>query len=550
MADKTLQATIKLRDEMTKNLSNINKSLGDFQQEISIASDYLSDTESCMISTGQEANNLRDNINNADEGFKSFTSTINGMALQEVGSRISELGDKVLRFTAQMIETSSELNSEIAQQEFIYSNLDSTVQSAIDSGSEYARTLGMTEQQYKNIATGIDSYYKNMGLANNEIAKMSSETMILASDMAAMIEVPVEEAARDFKSAMMGNYEALDKYNINISAACLENSKYVKSLGKSWNQLSDNEKLMAVYNEAMRQSSDYTGLGAQEATEFAAQYKLLKEDVQEAAYALGNQLLPILAPMLQSIGQVVRAVGQWAKEHPKLAQAIMIAIAAIGLVLGVGGRLVTFLGIAAMAMGAVSAAGGIMALAFSPITLTILAVIAVFTALIAIGVALCANWDTICAKTSELKDWVINKFNELKDNANEAMENFKNGVVEKFNDTVETIKNAWQSVIDFTSHPITSTINVVKNIVGGGDTDGSHAFGLSRVPYNGYVARLHADEKVLTASEARRYNQSNGSSGVTIAKIADTVIIREEADINKIANEFARKLKSAQLTQA
>lgn len=38
---------------------------------------------------------------------------------------------------------------------------------------------------------------------------------------------------------------------------------------------------------------------------------------------------------------------------------------------------------------------------------------------------------------------------------------------------------------------------------------GSHAFGLSNVPYNGYVAELHKGERVLTAEENKRYNSSN-----------------------------------------
>lgn len=36
--------------------------------------------------------------------------------------------------------------------------------------------------------------------------------------------------------------------------------------------------------------------------------------------------------------------------------------------------------------------------------------------------------------------------------------------------------------------------------------DGSHAKGLARVPFDGYIAELHANERVLTAQEAARYN--------------------------------------------
>ena len=56
------------------------------------------------------------------------------------------------------------------------------------------------------------------------------------------------------------NYEAVDKYGISLSASTLENSEFVKSLGKSWNQLSDNEKMMAAYNEMTRQGASAQGL--------------------------------------------------------------------------------------------------------------------------------------------------------------------------------------------------------------------------------------------------------------------------------------------------
>ena len=40
----------------------------------------------------------------------------------------------------------------------------------------------------------------------------------------------------------------------------------------------------------------------------------------------------------------------------------------------------------------------------------------------------------------------------------------------------------------------------------GSNTDGSHAGGLERVPFDGYIAELHKDERVLTAEEAAAYN--------------------------------------------
>ncbi len=39
----------------------------------------------------------------------------------------------------------------------------------------------------------------------------------------------------------------------------------------------------------------------------------------------------------------------------------------------------------------------------------------------------------------------------------------------------------------------------------------SHAKGLYRVPYDGYVAQLHKGERVLTAKEAAAYNAGTGA---------------------------------------
>jgi tape measure domain-containing protein len=65
------------------------------------------------------------------------------------------------------------------------------------------------------------------------------------------------------------------------------------------------------------------------------------------------------------------------------------------------------------------------------------------------------------------------------------------------------------------------------------------AFGLSYVPYDNYPALLHQGERVLTASEAR------SGSGGNISISFGNVTVREEADINKIAELMVRELKYA-----
>ncbi|SHN68576.1 tape measure protein [Desulfitobacterium chlororespirans] len=68
------------------------------------------------------------------------------------------------------------------------------------------------------------------------------------------------------------------------------------------------------------------------------------------------------------------------------------------------------------------------------------------------------------------------------------------------------------------------------------------AYGLSYVPYDNFPALLHEGERVLTASEARALK---GSGASTISITGNSFIIREEADIGKVARELARNLTRA-----
>jgi hypothetical protein len=78
-----------------------------------------------------------------------------------------------------------------------------------------------------------------------------------------------------------------------------------------------------------------------------------------------------------------------------------------------------------------------------------------------------------------------------------------------------------------------------------GKSEGRNAFGSGRIARDGTVRTLHEGEKVLTKQEANRYDKGLNNQGVNIT--INGLTVREEADINKIANTMVRKLKEASL---
>ena len=71
------------------------------------------------------------------------------------------------------------------------------------------------------------------------------------------------------------------------------------------------------------------------------------------------------------------------------------------------------------------------------------------------------------------------------------------------------------------------------------------AVGMPYVPKDDYPVLLHKGERVLTAQQNRQYNQ--GGSNISIAKISDTIVVREDADITKIANALVKKLTESKV---
>lgn len=140
-----------------------------------------------------------------------------------------------------------------------------------------------------------------------------------------------------------------------------------------------------------------------------------------------------------------------------------------------------------------------------------------------------------------------------------------------FADNLKSIK-----VPDWVGKIGSGAMNFASNIFGGDKKDGSHFNGLGRIPFDNYLANLHAGERVLNRFEADQYDAilggemqvagvsdfkydpgnvgnttinnsttnnnginakaTQGAPSISIAKLADQITVREEADIRKIAD--------------
>lgn len=134
--------------------------------------------------------------------------------------------------------------------------------------------------------------------------------------------------------------------------------------------------------------------------------------------------------------------------------------------------------------------------------------------------------NTVSEKLQEVHAFIKEKLNAIVDFVKELIPRMLqagkdlitalwDGIKEVFGNLWSWVQEHFGKIIDFVqsaAEKIRSIGSGIKEAVGG-LIDGSHATGLSYVPFNGYVAQLHEGERVLTKQQNREYTQGRSGNG-------------------------------------
>ena len=421
--DKQVEATgenSKEAENLAIKLNNQVKYYNNLQAE-------LSKTNTELELQANKWNTLSKNLDSIGSKFKGV-----GEKLSDVGKSLSlKLTAPIVVAGTAAVKFASDLEESINKVEVAFGENANEVLSWSETTLD---KFGIAKGTALDMAATFGDMGTSMGLTTGEASNMSTSLSGLAGDLASFKNIDINQAVTALNGVFTGETESLKTLGIVMTQTNLDAYALANGFGKTTSEMTEAEKVNLRYAYVMNATKNAHGDFARTSDGTANSLRVFQESLKELSATFGQNLLPVITPIIQKFTELVKKFGDLSPESQKVILVIGGLVAAIGPLLVIGGAIASGIGslltlfgtisgaIAVVATGATAAtpAIGALATAFTILTGPIGLAIAAIAAVIAIGVLLWQNWDVIKEKAAELGNWLGEKWQGIKDKTSES----------------------------------------------------------------------------------------------------------------------------------
>ena len=170
------------------------------------------------------------------------------------------------------------------------------------------RSYGMSALTAKRMASTFMAMSNGMDIAQEAGKNMSLQLTALAGDMASFYNVGQDIAQTALNSIFTGETESLKKFGIVLTETNLEAFALSQGIKKSYQAMSQAEKVALRYNYVPNATKNAQGDFARTSGSWANQIRLLKEQWTQFLGILGSGLIKILTPMVKALNQMLASL--------------------------------------------------------------------------------------------------------------------------------------------------------------------------------------------------------------------------------------------------
>lgn len=254
---------------------------------------------SIVIDTRIDTKGFQQGTVNMQAQFSKLASSAKKLGLAMAGA----FGvSKLVQFGKEAIELGSDLKEVQNVVDVTFGSLNGT----IDKFSKNAiKQFGLSELSAKQYASTMGAMLKSMGLTTDQAAAMSMQIAGLSGDMASFYNLSGNDAFAKLRAGISGETEPLKQLGINLSVANLEQYALAQGITKTYDAMTEQEKVLLRYNYLLSVTSDAQGDFARTSASWANQTKILSEQFNSLKATIGQGLINVLTPVLTVINTIL-----------------------------------------------------------------------------------------------------------------------------------------------------------------------------------------------------------------------------------------------------
>lgn len=214
---------------------------------------------------------------------------------------------ELVKFSAECLELGSDLQE-------VQNVVDVTFPSMNKQVNEFAKnaasSFGLSETMAKKFTGTFGSMAKAFGFAEEDAYGMAKALTGLAGDVASFYNLSQEEAYTKLKSVFTGETESLKDLGVVMTQTALDSFALAKGFGKTTSAMSESEKVALRYAFVQEQLSAASGDFISTSGSWANQVKVLTLQFDSFKASIGQGLINILTPAIQTINLLMAKLVQ------------------------------------------------------------------------------------------------------------------------------------------------------------------------------------------------------------------------------------------------
>ncbi len=256
-----------------------------------------------LDSTSNKIKNTQKQVDKGTKENAKFAAGMSGASKFAIAGAATIAGKSLLDFSFAAIQAASAAQEAAGAFSTTFGGAAEKLNSQL---KENANLFGLTAAEAQQLISVFGSVAQGIGFTQSESADLSSELFDLAGDIASFNNITAGAAPvlQAFRSALVGEREALKTYGIAITEAEVQTKAFEQTGKDSADALTRQEKALATTALIFERSSVQQGNAAREAAGFAAQTLIARSATQELSEELGEELLPAAGEVLRVFNEL------------------------------------------------------------------------------------------------------------------------------------------------------------------------------------------------------------------------------------------------------